>query len=151
MAYFSGVNGYMKINGAKAAKVAGWELSSSLGILDATTLEDTDKVGTPGVRSTTGSCTLFYYQEVSGSNAGNSASELVRKLMKSRTHANDPGRAAEPEEVALTLAINDGSAASKYFEIKAYLTSAQMRMSVGEVLSAQVAFEVVGAPVEVAV
>ena len=151
MAFFSGVNGSMEIDGVKAAKVAGWELSSSLGMLDATTLQDTDRVGTPAVRSTTGSCTLFYYQPVRGSNAGNDASVLIRKLIKARTQAGEPGQAAEAEEVTFSLKINDSSTSPKHFKVKAYLTSAQMQMAVGEVLSAQVSFEVIGAPVEVAV
>lgn len=151
MAYFSGSNGSMLVNGTKAAAVTSWDISSNLGTLDATTLEDTDRVSVPGIRSTSGSCTLFYYQETAGSNQGNTASELVRKVMKGRTTGSVPGQAAEAEKVQFRLRVDDGSAAQRYVTVDAYITAAQMRMAVGEVLSAQISFEVIGAPLEVAV
>lgn len=151
MAYFSGSNGSMLVNGTKAATVSSWDISSNLGTLDATTLEDTDRVSVPGIRSTSGSCTLFYYQENAGSNQGNTASELVRKVMKGRTVGSVPGQAAEAEKVQFKLRVNDGSTAQKFITVDAYITAAQMRMAVGEVLSAQISFEVIGAPLEVAI
>ena len=150
MAYFSGANGSMFINGIKAGKVTNWSLNSSLSMLDSTTLGDTDRVSTPGIRSSTGSCTVFYYQETAGSNTGNSASTLIHNLIKGRTSSAEPGVAAESEKVVLKLQINDGSAAGKFTELETYLTSAQMSMGVGEVFAASVNFEVIGAPVQLA-
>lgn len=151
MSYFSGINGQMSVNGSKAAGVRAWQLSSSLGVLDATTLGDTDKVGVPGIRTVTGSCTLLYYQETPGQNTGNSCSELIRALIKSRTRGDTPGVAAETAKVQFQLKVDDGSVAGKYFTVDAYLTSAQMQMAVSEVLQAQVSFEVIGAPLEVTI
>ena len=151
MSYFSGVNGRMEINGQKAAGIRSWQISSSLGVLDATTLGDTDKVGVPGLRTTTGSCTLLYYQETPGQSAGNSCSELIRVLMKGRTRGDKPGQAAESQKVTFKLQIDDGTVAGKYVAVDAYLTSAQMQMAVSEVLQAQVSFEVIGAPLEVSI
>ena len=151
MSYFSGVNGRMEIDGQKAAGVRSWQISSNLGVLDATTLGDTDKVGVPGLRTTTGSCTLLYYQETPGQSAGNSCSELIRVLMKGRTRGDKPGQAAESQKVTFKLQIDDGTVAGKYVAVDAYLTSAQMQMAVSEVLQAQVSFEVIGAPLEVSI
>jgi hypothetical protein len=151
MSYFSGVNGRMEIDGQKAAGIRSWQISSSLGVLDATTLGDTDKVGVPGLRTTTGSCTLLYYQETPGQSAGNSCSELIRVLMKGRTRGDKPGQAAESQKVTFRLRIEDGTVAGKYVAVDAYLTSAQMQMAVSEVLQAQVSFEVIGAPLEVSI
>jgi len=150
MAYFSGVNGSMRINGTKAGRVSQWSISSNIGMLEGTTLGDTDRIPVPGVRSMTGSCVLFYYQSTPGSNAGNDASELVRKLIKGRTTGSEPGKAAETDKVTFDLQVDDGSAAGKHLKVDAYLTSAQMQMGVGEVFAAQVSFEVIGAPLEVA-
>jgi len=53
--YFSGTQGELYIDGVKAAKVRNWSFSSSLGLLDTTTLGDTDSTSTPGIRTNTGS------------------------------------------------------------------------------------------------
>jgi hypothetical protein len=136
MAFYSGSQGQLLIDGVAAARVQGWSVSTSLGLLDTTSLEDTDRTSTPGVRSTTGSCTLFYYAPEPGENGRNDASVLINKLVKSRLAGQRPGQAAESEAVTLRLRVAD-------------LTSVEMRMAVGEVFSAQVAWEANGAPVKV--
>jgi hypothetical protein len=142
MAYYSGQHGALYINDKQAAKVSSWSFSSNLSTLDTTTLGDTDRTLTAGIRSTTGSCRLFYYAD----GAENDASTLLRELVKARTNADDPGVAAETQEVKLRLTVNDGSVATKYIEGMVLLTSVAMEMSVGTVLSTEVAFEFVGAP-----
>ena len=142
MAYYSGQHGALYINDKQAAKVSSWSFSSNLSTLDTTTLGDTDRTVTAGIRSTTGNCRLFYYAD----GAENDASTLLRELVKARTNADDPGVAAETQEVKLRLTVNDGSVATKYIEGMVLLTSVAMEMSVGTVLSTEVAFEFVGAP-----
>jgi hypothetical protein len=147
--YFSGSQGQLLIDGQKAARVSGWSISSSLGLLDTTSLEDTDRTSTPGIRTTTGSCSLFYYAPDPGETGRNDASYLIDKLLKDRLAGQGAGQASEAERVTLRLRVNDGTTVGKFVEVQAYLTSVEMRMSVGEVLSAQVAWESVGAPVQV--
>jgi hypothetical protein len=149
MSFYSGSSGELWLDGVKAARVSGWSLSSSLGLLDATSLADTDRVQTPGIRSTTGSCTLFYYAEDPTDRATNSASALINKLIKARLAGQVEGQAQESELVRLKLRIADSTTEGKYVTVDAYLTSVQMAMAVGAVLSAEVAFEAVGAPLEV--
>ena len=149
MAYFSGSQGQLLIDGVSAARVQGWTVGTSLGLLDTTSLEDTDRTSTPGVRSTTGSCTIFYYAPAPGETGRNDASVLINKLIKSRLAGQGPGKANETEQVTLRLRVTDGTVTGKFLEVNAYLTSVEMRMAVGEVLSAQVAWEANGAPVEV--
>ena len=147
MAFYSGSNGELIIDGKKAARVANWSFNSNLALLDTTSLADTDRTVIPGVRSTTGSCTLFYYAD-DGSNE-NSASVLINKLIKVRNSAATPGQAAESQSVTLKLRVDDGSTTGRYLTGVAYLTSVQMAMAVGEVLSATCSFEFNGAPTEV--
>ena len=87
MAFYSGSQGQLLIDGVAAARVQGWSVSTSLGLLDTTSLEDTDRTSTPGVRSTTGSCTLFYYAPDPGEQGRNDASALINKL-----NQEQPGR-----------------------------------------------------------
>jgi hypothetical protein len=146
MAFYSGSNGQLLIDGKQAGRVSSWSFSSDLAVLDTTSLEDTDRTVTPGVRSTTGSCTLFYYAEDPTNRATNSASGLINKLLKQHTAGTSPGRADEAEAVVLRLRVDDGTTAGKFIEGQVYLTSVQMTMAVGEVLSAQCGFEFNGAP-----
>jgi hypothetical protein len=145
MAFYSGSQGELWIDGVRAAKVANWSVSASLATLDTTSLADTDRTTVPGVRSTTGSCTLFYYADANGKN---DASTLIRKVVKARGSSAEPGQAAESEPAILKLKINDSTLNGKYLTLQTWLTSVQMQMAVGEVLSAQVSFEATGAPLE---
>ena len=149
MAFYSGSNGQLSINGQKAARVSNWSINSSLSVLDTTSLSDTDRTITAGVRSTGGSCALFYYSD--GLTGENSASVLINKLIKAKIAGASEGQAAEAETVQIKLKVDDGSIKGKYITGDVYLTSVQMSMAVGEVLSANCSFEFNGAPVEVLV
>ena len=126
------------------AKVTNWSIDSSQTPLNCTTLEDTDSTYINGLRNTTGSCRLFYYDD-STATPTNSASSLINKLIKARTTGTVAGKAAAPDSVTLKLQVVDGST-TKEIEVEALITSASMAMSVGEVLSADIAFQVNGAP-----
>ena len=145
MPFYSGSNGQLLIDGELAARVRDWSYSVSQSTLEATSLADTDRVVTEGIRSHTGSCTLWYYADATG----NSASTVLNKLVKARTVGSDPGVAPESSRVNLRLKVTDQTTDGKYIEGEALLTSASMTMAVGEVLSAQVAFEFNGAPTAV--
>lgn len=144
MQFFSGISGQLYINDTKAARVSGWSLSANSGLLDTTTLGDTDRTSVYGTRSTTGSCSLYYYQPEPG--VKGEASTLLNALIKARTSNAEPGVAPVSESVKLKLKIDDATTEGKYVEIDANLTSASMTMAVGAVLSAQIAFEANGAP-----
>jgi hypothetical protein len=147
MAFFSGQHGELWIDGSKAARVQGWEFSTSVSTLDTTALGDTDRTVTHGIRSTTGSCTVYYYEENTGDRG--SASALLDKVVKARIAGEGPGVAAEPEKVTLRLRVADGTTAGRYLAGEAVITSASMSMSVGSILAAQISFELNGAPTEV--
>ena len=125
------------------AKVTSWSLQTSAAVLSTTTLGDTDNTSTYGVRSSQGSCRIFYYKDGSK----NDCSYLLNKLLKVRTDNTDPteaGVADAPEPVRLCLDIMDGST-PKTFDFSALITSANMTMNVGEVVAAEIQFTVQGA------
>jgi len=142
MAFSSGKDGRLFIDGTQAAKVVDWALNASVPSLATTTLGDTDTTNVPGVRTTTGSATLFYYATSPTDNTTNSASVLINKVLKAATD----GQGAESEKVTLRLGIENGTSTPYYIEGRCLLTSVAMTMSVGAVLSAQVNFEFDGAP-----
>jgi hypothetical protein len=147
--FYSGSNGELHIDGKKAARVANWSVSSSLALLDTTSLKDTDRTSTPGVRSTTGNCTLYYYAEDPADKSTNDASTLLGKLIKAKVAGESEGVGHEAEAVTLKLRLDDGTASGRHISGKAWLTSVQMSMAVGEVFSASCAFEFSGAPTQV--
>lgn len=149
MAFYSGKDGELWIDGVKAARVRGWSFSSSVASLDTTSLEQTDKTAISGIRSSVGNCSLFYYQTEAGS--GGDCSKLLSKIIKAATLSADTGKAAAPENVRMRLKVNDGSTNGRYIEGDCVITSASMTMAVGEVLAAEVAFEFNGAPTEVVI
>ena len=147
--FYSGTQGQMFIDGVKAARVRSWSINSSLGLLDTTTLGDTDATSTPGIRTNTGNCTIYYFAPVDG--ARNSCSDLINKLLKRGTDINNPGVAGEAEKVTLRLAITESASSTgvKHITGDVYLTSVAMTCAVGEVFSADVAFQCDGAWTEV--
>ena len=144
--FYSGQNGRLLIDGTAAGKVTNWNFSSSMAPLSTTSLEDTDQTYINGMRSISGSASLYYYDTGGVSNT-NSASTLIDKLIKTRTTADDAGKAAQAENVTLRLQIKEGNIV-KQIEIDVLLTNATMNMAVGEVLSAQISFQANGAPTE---
>jgi hypothetical protein len=145
MPFYSGTDGRLLIDGTEAARVRNWSYSATQATLDTTSLADTDRTVTEGIRSHSGSCALWYYADLDGNDAG----LILRKLIKARTVGNEPGIAPESERVTLRLKIQDQTTDGKYIEGEAIITSAAMAMSVGEVLSAEIAFEFNGAPTAV--
>jgi hypothetical protein len=155
MTYFSGSDGsllfHIDDSWVKVARATNWTLNSSQSSLDTTSLEDTDRTVIPGVRTTTGNCRIFYYQESIGNNAQNYCSLIINTLIKERTEAIKPGQAAKPDLVKFRMLVADGSTEGKRIDVEAYLTSAALSLAVGEVFSAEVNFDVVGAPLSVTI
>ena len=143
-AFYSGKDGELQIDGSKAAKVRGWQCSTSLGLLDTTTLGDRDRTMVPGIRSTSGTCDIYYYTTDPNDTTKNDASRIINKLIKSNTD----GQGVDSEEVTIKLIINDGTTQPKYIQGKCLLTNASMTMAVGQVLSARISFQFIGSPRE---
>ena len=133
MAFYSGINGVLYFGsgstateGGCDAKVKNWQWSTTQEVLDTTSLCDTDKTIIPSTRSTTGSCSLHYY----GSNS--TASTLIKKVQKAS--------GTKSEQVTFKLQVDGNS-----ITIPAFITSAAMTCSVGEVVSVDINFESNGA------
>lgn len=144
--FYSGQQGQLYINGTRAAKVQNWSFNATMAPLETTTLEDTDRTSIPGLRNTSGTCTLYYYSDTSGSAPTNSCDALIHSLMK-EAPAGTP--AASSDAVELKLMVNDGSATGRYIQGQVWITSVSMTMAVGSVFSCNASFEFNGAPIEV--
>jgi len=146
---YSGKDGKLYFDGSSgaSAKVKNWSFTASQAILETVSLGDTDRTIIPGIKSVTGSCSIYYYQTSpgSGSPAGG-ASQFFSKFVKVGSNAGGDPVTADVNAVRLRLAIDDTSTDMRYLEVVAYITSFTMTCSVGEVVSADISFEANGAP-----
>ena len=152
MPYYSGANGDLQVGGSSIARVQKWAFSTTVALLDTTALGQTDATSVYGVRNSAGSCTLFYWQD---GTAQGDCSRLIRNIIQGRTTpgAGTPGNATDPQVTSLRLRLNDGTVVSgtnvgKFIRGEVLLTSATMTMAQGDVFSADVTFQFLGAPVE---
>lgn len=129
MSYLSGKDGKLTVGTTQLAKVASWSLSSTVDALEVTSLADFAKDYTTGLMSSQGSCSVWLY--------GDNATELMDKVI--RTSAP-----TDADKVDLTLGFGTNSV-----QVQAILTSCNLAMTVGEVMQAQISFQVCGAPLAV--
>jgi len=147
MPFYSGKDGELEIDGTKAAKVRGWNFTSNLTTLETTTLGDRDRTTIAGIRNASATCDLYYYAANPNDVSTNSASVLLRKLIKAST----TGQGSDSDPVEMSFIINDGTTTKKFIKGTCLITSAAMNMAVGEVLSASVSLEFVGSPTEMVI
>ena len=142
--FYSGKEGELLMNGNKVAKVRSWSFTFNQAVLETVSLEDTDRTIIHGTRSYTGSASVYYYQDVAGGGAGQ-LSSLISDIIKVQSASGD-GANAESSSMTFKLRIKDGSTAGRFVEFQAIPTSFSITSAVGEVTTADISFEVNGAP-----
>ena len=147
MGFYSGRDGELYIAGSdtKAAKVQSWSFSSSMAVLETTSLGDTDRTLKAGVRSNSGSCRLFYYVASPASGADSNLNAILTNAIKTGTSAGDGENDASPE-IVLKLRMPTGSTDIRDIQFSVFITGVSMNTAVGEVASADISWEANGAP-----
>ena len=127
------------------AKVRSWTFTSSTATLDVTSLGDTDRTFREGIRSASGNAQVFYYT----SNTQTNLSTLLEYQLGDRDDPNE-GFASddEPEKFTLKFLMARGTANPYYLIGRCAITSFQLTMGVGEIASANIAFDINGALVK---
>ena len=128
---YTGRDGRMLLGSNNLGKVTNWTLQADLETLETTSLGESQRTYTPGVQTFSGSATLLYYND----GTKNDASTLLREVIKTGSVTTT---------VQLTLQLTDGTTNSEAI-FNAYITSASIGASVGEVSSAQISFQATGA------
>lgn len=161
MSYYTGTHGRMIIRtGSDQSKddkeeqqlhVRNWQVTTSISQLDATTLGDTDKVPVNGIRTTRGSCQILYYRE---RGKGSSIKNLVEKMVKVRENpawdGDRPGEAGEARQVFLHLYVLTDGNSQRGYKLQANITSFAWTVSTGDIVTGQIQFQAVGAPLDFA-
>lgn len=133
---YTGRDGQLLLGTDLLVKVTSWSLQADLELLETTSLGDNLRTFTPGIQSFSGSASLIYYKADDGSI---DASDLLRKIVRTGTAG-----ITTADTVNLTLRLADGSDLNDV-TLSAYITSASIGASVGEIVSAQISFQATGA------
>jgi hypothetical protein len=128
--YLHGKDGSITYAGVRLAKVASWSLTSQVEALETTSLADSARTYTPGIKSGSGSCSVWYYDDAPVA--------LLSKVV--RTDAP-----SDADIVEMTLGFG-----AKAVTVRALITNAELAMAVGSVMQAQLQFNVCGDAVSVA-
>lgn len=129
------------------AKVRNWSFTSSTATLDVTALGDTDRTFREGIRSASGNADIFYYT-YEGGNITN-VTELIEYQLGERSDVGGGSFSDdEPEKFTLKFLIGRGTTNPYYLIGRCAITSMTINMAVGEVSSANIAFDINGALVK---
>ena len=129
------------------AKVSRWTFTSSTATLDVTCLGDTDRTFREGIRSASGNAQIFYYTNSSSSLTNLSA--LLEYQLGDRDAVGQGFLSDdEPEKFSLKFLMGRGTQNPYYLIGRCAITSFQLTMGVGEIASANIAFDINGALVK---
>ena len=143
MGFYTGRTGSLVFDGKPIAKIRDWSLETTVELLATNTIDSAVNTFTPGVKGATGSATLMYYRLEAGESATlNQFTTLLSKIMKG-------GAISENDKVFLEL--NVGGSASDDIKFEAYITSAQVSVSTGELSVVPIQFTMHGDFTEVVV
>jgi len=132
MTFYTGRTGSIKIGTSTIEKVRDWSLETTVELLSTNTLDSGVNTFTPGVKGATGSATVMYYRS---SGAATDFRAFLSKIMK-RTAIESTDR------VKLTL--NVGTNSGDDIIVNAYITSATVSVSTGELSVVPINFTVDG-------
>lgn len=132
---YTGRDGALRLSDSTLVKVTSWSLQADVELLETTTLGDNQRSFSPGVQGFSGSATLIYYKDDDGTN---DAGTLLRRLIKTGTAG-----VTSADLATLTLRLADGSTFSDV-RLSAYINSATIGASVGEIVTAQISFQATG-------
>jgi len=146
--FYTGKDGELFIGDSSTtalAQIKSWNYSMSMAVLETTSLGDTDRLITDGIRSYSGGATAAYYTTSAGGTSN--VSDLLKKAMKTGTSAGDGVNAASEKVILkLTLTEGTGSVNARDIQFEVYITGVSMGVSVGEITNVEFTWEANGAP-----
>ena len=149
--FYSGQDGKLFVNNAtetiedtdEVAKVRSWSFTINTSVLETVSLGDFDRTIIPGITSTTGSASIYYYAETTSGahNSGLLSSSILNKILP---RSGSTPQSEERPKVKFRLQADS----NHYIDMNAVITSFAMTNSVGEVMAADISFEADGIPTE---
>lgn len=133
---YTGKDGQLLLGANTLVKVTNWNLQADVELLETTSLGEAHRTYTPGIKGFSGTATLIYYKEDDGSI---DASSLLTKIINTNASGSSTADAA-----TLTLRLADGTDLND-ITLTAYINSATIGASVGEIVTTQISFQATGA------
>ena len=142
MAFFTGRTGSLSIKVGTTtnpvAKIRDWSLETTVELLSTNTIDSAFNTFVPGVSGATGSATLMYYKLASGETANyHEFTALLDKIMKTAATGVTVSDKVE-------LELNVGAGPTDDIKFNAYITSASISVSTGELSVVPINFTVDG-------
>jgi hypothetical protein len=136
MGFYTGRTGSLVFGGKPVAKIRDWSLDTTVELMSTNTIDSAVNTFTPGIKGATGSATLMYYRLENGESASfTQFTALLGKIIKG-------GAVTESDRVLLQL--NVGGSVADNIEFNAYITSAQVTASTGELSVVPIQFTMDG-------
>ena len=136
MGFYTGRTGSLAYDGKRIAKIRDWSIETTVELLSTNAIDSAVNTFTPGVKGATGSATLMYYRLEAGESATRTEfTRLLNKIMRL-------GAIGEGQRVFLEL--NVGGGADDDIKFNAYITSAQVSVSTGELSVVPIQFTMDG-------
>ena len=123
MAVLSGKDGSLKFDGAGVARVRSWSLQGGFDTLETTNLGQIAREYVPGLKSATGSASIFYHDD----------NTTLQSVLDNCLTTGNPTMGA--------FELNYGTKSVKF---NGYVNSVSFACSTGEVMSAEVSFTMSG-------
>jgi hypothetical protein len=136
MGFYTGRTGSLAYDGKPVAKIRDWSVETTVELLSTNAIDSAVNTFTPGVKGATGSATLMYYKLEAGEGATKTEfTRLLNKIMRL-------GAIGEGQRVFLELNVAGG--ADNDIKFTAYITSAQVSVSTGELSVVPIQFTMDG-------
>lgn len=123
MAIFTGKNGKLTFGDAVQARVRAWTVEGNLALIEVTTLDKDAVQNEAGLKSFSGTATIMYHDD----------DEALKALLDNLFTSEEP--------VKTNVRFDWGP---KSLQFKAFVTSATISTSIGEIITADVSFTAAG-------
>ena len=138
MGFFTGRTGSLVFGGKPVAKIRDWSLETTVELLSTNTIDSAVNSFVPGVSGATGSATLMYYKlETGESSIYTEFTALLSNIMKTGVDG-----ISTSDRVFLDLNVGGGD--NDDIKFNAYITSASVSVSTGELSVVPINFTVDG-------
>lgn len=143
MGFYTGRSGSLVFDGKPVAKIRDWSLETSVELLSTNAIDSVVNTHVPGLKSATGTATLIYYRlEPGESQSKTQFTALLGQIMRG-------GAITTSQRVLLEL--NVGGDAADDISFYAYITSAQVSVTTGELSVVPIQFTMDGDFIDVVV
>lgn len=139
--FYTGRTGSLQLDDKDVAKIRDWSIETTLELLSTNTIDSHYSTFVPGVVGATGSATLMYYKLTDTEKQTQTEfTDLLDKIMKGTGDLDGVGVGDR-----VTLKLKVGTAAEDTIRFNAYITSASVSVSTGELSVVPINFTVDGA------